>query len=81
MARDEIPRPGLLPGELLPLAEAGRRLGLSRSWLRRARLSGLRVHAVGKKRFVESDDLLRFIREQSSSGATDTPPRDNGGDR
>ena len=54
-------RRGLLPGELVPLAEAGRRLGLSRSWMRRARLAGLRVHRHGAKLFLHADDFLRFI--------------------
>ena len=76
MTHNDETRTGLLPGELLPLAEAGRRLGLSRSWLRRARLAGLRVHRHGAKLFLNADDFLAFI-----VGATDTPPRDNGGDR
>ena len=72
-ARTPVPKP---PGtisvhEVYTLAEFQRRAGMNAHAMRAARRKGLRVVAVGRKRYVLGADWLVFLREQAAKEGAD----------
>ncbi len=64
--RDPAPRFGsILPGEVLPLVEAGRRLGLAKRALIDAQKMGLRSVLIGRRKFTTGNWLLAFVEGQA----------------
>lgn len=78
---DPLPRFGsILPGEVLPMAEAARRLGWQKRMTIDAQKAGLRSVLIGRRKYVTGDWLLEFIEAQAAkqtAGLADR--RDEGG--
>ena len=51
--------------EIVPLAELDVRLGLGPSAIRMARRQGLKVHRIGRRKFVLGRDLIAFLESRS----------------
>jgi hypothetical protein len=51
--------------EVVPLAELDSRLGLGPSAIRMARRQGLKVHRIGRRKFVIGRDLITFLESRS----------------
>ncbi len=51
--------------EVVPLAELDARLGLGPSAIRTARRQGLKVHRIGRRKFVIGRDLIAFLESRS----------------
>ena len=54
----------IVPGQVLPYAIALKMIGWGEVAGRRAQREGLRVIRYGNSRFVFSDDLIKFLKEQ-----------------
>ncbi len=65
-ARDPAPRLGsILPGEVLPLAEAARRLGWQKRMTIDAQKMGLRSVLIGRRKYVTGDWVRQFVEAQA----------------
>lgn len=51
--------------EIVPLSDLQARLGLGASAIRAARRRGLRIHRIGRKKFVVGRDLIAFMEAQT----------------
>jgi hypothetical protein len=51
--------------EVVPLTELEARLGLGPSAIRMARRQGLKVHRIGRRKFVIGRDLIAFLESRS----------------
>jgi len=61
---DTTPAPGprsILPGEVMPLREAGRRLGLAKQALIDAQKAGLKAVVVGRLKMTTGTWVLEFV--------------------
>ena len=59
---DSVPSPrSVLPGEVLALREAGRRLGLQKQALCDAQKAGLKTVLVGRVKFTTGDWVRQFV--------------------
>jgi hypothetical protein len=67
----------ILGDELMPLREAGRRLGIGSRGLAEAQRQGLRTVQYGRMKYVFGDDLFRFFDEIRR----EDPDHDQGQDR
>ena len=68
MRRTPEPTPGprsVLPGEVLTLREAGRRLGLAKQSLCDAQRAGLRTVTIGRAKFLTGDWIRQFVEAQA----------------
>jgi hypothetical protein len=69
MTTNEPPGPrnvGLYEYEIVPLSELIKRLGLGVSAIRQARRQGLKIHKIGRKKFVLGRDIVAFLESRPS---------------
>jgi hypothetical protein len=75
------PAPGprsVLPGEVLTLREAGRRLGLAKQALCDAQRAGLRTVTIGRAKFVTGDWIRQFAERLAQQQADQAAGNGNG---
>jgi hypothetical protein len=69
-APDPAPRFGsILPGEVMPLAEAARRLGWQKRMTIDAQKMGLRSVLIGRRKYTTGDWVLQFVEAQAQQQA------------
>jgi hypothetical protein len=69
---DTTPAPArgsILPGEVLPMREAGRRLGLAKQALIDCQRAGLRTVTIGRLKFTTGDWVRQFVEAQAQQQA------------
>ena len=78
--RDSAPSPRLgsiLPGEVLPLAEAARRLGWQKRMTIDAQKMGLRSVLIGRRKYTTGDWLREFVEKLAEQQARAPGIRDD----
>ncbi len=69
---DPIPRFGsILPGEVMPVVEAARRLGWGKRLTIDVQRMGLRSVLIGKRKYTTGDWVRQFIEEQAERQGTE----------